>query len=347
MNARRAFSVLLWSLIGCLMWPAGHAGEASDGGTGSLEGVAAAPKRLSLTQLREMYRSPLDRVLDVDGVEVYYRDEGRGPALLLIHGSQSTLRTWDAMAASLRDRYRVIRYDVPPNGLSGPVPEDVLGRLRPSDVPARLLKHLGVASATVVGVSSGGTTGIFLAAEHPHLVDRLVVSCAPGDPVDMSTLVKSPEMLAAERAHGDYMDYSRTKPREFWRTYVDFYSAEPGRIPDAIVRQMYDFTRREPEPRITALTGVVADQPKAIAARNAVRQPVLLLWGAADPLLPPAAAHALARHFTGASVSIVMIPDASHYPPMEIPERYASLLDAYIRAATPGANGPAPSRPPI
>jgi pimeloyl-ACP methyl ester carboxylesterase len=295
----------------------------------------AAPPRLTLEELRRMYRSPRDRVLDVDGVEVYYRDEGRGPAVLLIHGSQSTLRTWDALADQLRRRFRVVRYDVPPNGLSGPISDAVVGRLRPSDVPARLLAHLGIAKATVVGVSSGGTTGIFFAAEHPDQVERLVVSCAPADPVDMSKLVKSPAMLEAERLHGDYMDYGRTKPRAFWRTYVDFYSARPGRVPDAIVQQMYDFTRRVPERHATALTGVVADQAKAIAAMHAVRQPVLLLWGAADPLLPPAAAHVLARHLRNASLSMLMIPDASHYPPMEIPERYAAILETWMTQATP------------
>jgi hypothetical protein len=30
-----------------------------------------------------------------------------------------------------------------------------------------------------------------------------------------------------------------------------------------------------------------------------------------------------------------MVPDASHYPPMEIPDRYATLLDTYIGAVTP------------
>ncbi len=295
-----------------------------------------APPWLSLQALRELYRSPLDRVVDIEGVEVYYRDEGRGPAVLLIHGSQSTMRTYDELASRLRDRFRVVRYDVPPNGLSGPIPEAALGKLRPSDVPARLLAKLGIAKASVVGVSSGGTTGIFLAAEHPQLVERLVISCAPADPVDMSTLRKTPAMLEAERRHGDYMDYSRTKPKAFWRTYVDFYSAEPGRISDAVVQQMYDFSRRTPERNTTALTGVVADQPKAIAAMNAVRQPVLLLWGAADPLLPPSAAHALARHLKNASLSMLMIPDASHYPPIEIPDRYAAILETYLTQVTPG-----------
>lgn len=295
------------------------------------------PPRLTLQQLREMYRSPRDRVLDVDGVEVYYRDEGRGPAVLLIHGSLSTLRSYDGLAARLvRRGYRVLRYDVPPNGLSGPVPDAVLGKLRPSDVPARILRHLGIASASVVGVSSGGTTAIFLAAEHPALVERVVVSCAPADPVDMSKLKKSPALLEAERQYGDYLDYGRAKPKSFYRTYVDFYSAVPGRFGDALVQQMYDFMRRAPERNGTALTGVVADQARAIGAMNAVRQPILLLWGAADPLLPASAAHALARHLTGsASVSILMIPDASHYPPMEIPQRYAAILDGYFRQVTP------------
>lgn len=320
-------------LAGLLLWPAmtGTAAAAR----ASAPAPTSVPGRLTLVELRELYRSAADRVLAVDGVDVYYRDEGSGPAILLIHGSQSTMRTWDALARRLSASYRVIRYDVPPNGLSGPIPESVLGKLRPSDVPARLLAHLGIASATVVGVSSGGTTGIFLAAEHPQLVERLVVSCAPSDPVDMSKLRKTPAMLEAERLHGDYMDYSRTKPREFWRTYADFYSAAPGRISDDIVQQMYDFTRRTPERNLTALTGVVADQPKAISAAGAVRQPVLLLWGAADPLLPPEAAHVLARRLANASVSLVLIPDASHYPPMEIPDRYASILDAYIRSVTP------------
>jgi len=294
-----------------------------------------APPRLTLGELRQRYRSPRDRVLDVDGVEVVYRDEGRGPAVLLIHGSLSTLRSWDGVARRLSRHFRVIRYDVPPNGLSGPVPDAVVGKLRPSDVPARLLAHLGIERASVVGVSSGGTTGVFLAAEHPQRVERLVVSNAPADPVDMSKLVKSPALLEAERQYGDYLDYARTKPREFYRTYVDFYSVVPGRMSEALVQQMVDFMRRAPEPRGTALTGVVADQAKAIGAMNAVRQPVLLLWGAADPLLPPAAAHVLARHLRNASVSMLMIPDASHYPPMEIPDRYAAILENYFTQVAP------------
>jgi pimeloyl-ACP methyl ester carboxylesterase len=293
------------------------------------------PARLTVEQLRAMHATRADRLLVVDGVEVYYRDEGRGPAVLLIHGSNSTLRSYDALAKALKPRYRVVRYDIPPVGLSGRVPDSVVGRLRPSDVPARLLEHLGIRSATVVGVSSGGTTGVFLAAEHPALVERLVISCAPANPVDMSKLVRSPALIEAERRYGDYLDAASAKPFSFWRTYVDFYSAVPGRLSDESVRLMTDFLRREPERNATALIGVVADQQKLTAAAAAVKVPVLLLWGAADPLLPPPAAGALARRLVNMTVSSVFIPDASHYPPYEIPDRFAAIVDAYVSQVTP------------
>jgi pimeloyl-ACP methyl ester carboxylesterase len=71
----------------------------------------------------------------------------------------------------------------------------------------------------------------------------------------------------------------------------------------------------------------------------AVRSPVLLLWGASDPLLPPPAAQALARHLVNASVSTLMLPDASHYPPIEIPDRYAHIVESFIRDVVPRVAG--------
>lgn len=297
------------------------------------------PRHVSLSELRQSWANPADKFLTIDGVEVCYRDEGKGPAILLIHGSSSTLRTYDAMTEILKSRYRVIRYDSPPLGLSGPVPDSVVGKLRPSDIPARLLKHLGVERATVVGVSSGGTTGTFMAAEHPAMVERLVVSNAPADIVDMSKLVRGRSLAKAEDTYGLYGDPTRPKPRHYWRTYWDFYAEEPGRISEAIIDQFFDFNRRAPEKNGTALIGVVADQAKIIAAAKAVTAPTFVLWGSADPLLPgPAAAEVLAKRFTNAPVTMVLMPDVNHYPPIEVPARFAAFVEAFIAGGTPLPN---------
>jgi pimeloyl-ACP methyl ester carboxylesterase len=193
----------------------------------------------------------------------------------------------------------------------------VLDRLRPAELPARIVAKLGVAKTTVVGVSSGGTAAFYMAAEYPQLVDRVIVSNAPSDPVDLSRLPRSPSLESAERRYGGYLDTSRAKPRSFWRIYVDFYSGEPGRISDATVDQMYDFFHRVPEANANGLMAVVSDQPQWIAAMNKVRAPVLILWGGQDPLLPKTAIAPLLRRLVNTDVSVLILPDVSHYPPIE------------------------------
>jgi pimeloyl-ACP methyl ester carboxylesterase len=297
--------------------------------------VAAQEALLSVEALREKYAHTEDKYVDIGGVVVHYRDEGEGPAILLIHGSQSTLRSFDGVAEKLKSRYRVVRYDVPPTGLSGPVTEAALANLRPSDIPAQLLKKIGVSKATAVGVSYGGTIALFLAAEHPDLIERVVASCAPSDPVDLSVVDFGPSLTQAQAEFGSYNDSSGVKPRRFWQTYFNFYFGEPERISADLIDETYDFSRREPENNVTGLIAQVADQPKAIMAMGKVHAPTLLLWGGRDALLPPAAMENLARRLTNTEVSKIVLPDVGHYPPLEVPERFASIVDSFIRTVTP------------
>jgi len=58
-------------------------------------------RRLTLTDLRATYGTADSRYLAIGGVEVHYRDEGRGPALLMVHGSTSSLRTYDRIVSRL------------------------------------------------------------------------------------------------------------------------------------------------------------------------------------------------------------------------------------------------------
>jgi pimeloyl-ACP methyl ester carboxylesterase len=293
---------------------------------------------LTLEQLRGKWGDPAGRIALIGGVEVYYKDEGRGPAILMVHGSQSTLKTWDHVAAPLVARgYRVIRYDVPPQGLSGPVSEEAARRLQPVDIAEGLLAQLGVSRITFVGVSSGGTLGIFLAAKRPELVERLVLSNNPADTVSTAHQVYPPAFAEAQRRAKQAGGF---RSQAFWDAFLDYYAGVPSRFDRGIREQYYDVNRRVTEPNYYALAAVVADQPKAKAAMAAVRAPVLLLWGARDALLLPPAADALASYLTQAQVSKIMLPDVGHYPPLEVPTRYAQVVAAWIEAATPGGGTP-------
>ncbi|WP_446830041.1 alpha/beta fold hydrolase [Candidatus Foliamicus sp.] len=292
---------------------------------------AYADQRLTLESLRQKYADPDGQIARIGGVDVYYKDEGEGPAILMLHGSRSTLRTWDRVAPELLDRYRVIRYDLPPNGLSGPVSDAAVERMQPADLAAGLLDHVGVDEVTCVGVSSGGTTCMYLAATYPQRVNRLIMSNSPSDPVTTDHVVHPPDFKAALE---EFVE-TGFESENFINLFLDFYSGDPRRISEQTRREYFDFNRRVKEPNPIAMIGLVADHAKARKAMASVQAPALLIWGGRDALLIPAAAGTLASYLENTQVSIVFMPDVGHYPPLESPVRFAQIVATYLEAATP------------
>jgi 3-oxoadipate enol-lactonase len=110
--------------------------------------------------------------LDVPGASLYYEAHGHAsqPALLLIHAGIANLRMWDPQIPALTREHYVIRFDT--RGFGQTSTEDVEFSNR-ADALA-VLAHLGVARATVIGCSRGGTIAIDLAVESPARVAGLV-----------------------------------------------------------------------------------------------------------------------------------------------------------------------------
>lgn len=307
------------------------------------EEISPAGAAARLAELREEFGNPDDRYIDLEGIEVVYRDEGTGPTILLIHGSASNLRSLDRLANALSEDFRVIRYDVPPFGLSGPVEHLDLSDVRPEDVPARLLGSLGVDKATIVGTSYGGSIALSLAANYPELVERLIISNAPSDPVPTAVDV-GPSLKAALEKYGGPSDILRSRPAEFWQVWYEYYFGEPERILPEYADQTAAFTRPMPSRNVLSLIATVSDN-EAVRERYAkVAGPVLLLWGGRDPMLPAPSAKTLESYLPSAQVSIIIMPDVGHYPLMEVPDRYAASVESYIRDVTPMKSKSPPPR---
>jgi len=285
---------------------------------------------VTLEQLRAKYAQTGSKYMTIKGVEVHYMDEGSGSAILMIHGSNSNLKTYDKIAAALKDRYRVIRYDIPPTGLSGPVSDEAVKNLLPEEVPEILLTNLGIKTVTAVGVSSGGTTAMYFTARRPDMVERLVMSNSPSSPVEDAN-PKQSKALAEQIAGAKGQPL---KTRAYWNAFLDFFTGEPERMTPAMREQYFDMNRHPVENQV-ALVAKVFVQPVALANAAKVTCPVLLVWGARDALLVPATAETLTRFLKNAEVSKVMLPDVGHYPPLEVPERFAQIVASYIEAVTP------------
>ena len=112
--------------------------------------------------------------LDVGGgVKIKYSVEGAGPPVVLIHGwLSSSAINWDVPGTSglLAKSFKVIEYDVRGHGQSDkPTQEDAYGPELVEDV-VRLLDHLGVRKAHIVGYSLGGIIAENFIAKHPDRV---------------------------------------------------------------------------------------------------------------------------------------------------------------------------------
>ena len=146
------------------------------------------PPSLSLTELRKTYAIEGSRTAEIDGVELFFSDEGSGPVVLLLSPSFLNFRAWDGVAKTLvAAGYRVVRFDFPSTGLSGvdrKIPPS--GKIdffeRNAEITTKLLDHIGVDKADVVGTSSGGAAAFRVAANYPDRVKRLALVNSAGLP---------------------------------------------------------------------------------------------------------------------------------------------------------------------
>jgi pimeloyl-ACP methyl ester carboxylesterase len=115
-----------------------------------------------------------------DGIELAYIDEGEGQPVLLVHGFGSTHRVnWvDTGWVTTLNRagYRVVAFDNRGHGASTKLydPADYHTGLMAQDA-ARLLSHLGIRGAAVMGYSMGARIAAFLALARPDLVSAVVL----------------------------------------------------------------------------------------------------------------------------------------------------------------------------
>ncbi|MGF7156347.1 pimeloyl-ACP methyl ester carboxylesterase [Novosphingobium gossypii] len=223
-------------------------------------------------------------------------------------------------------------------GLSGPAPQTLYDRpLYPVIVLERMLTKLGVRSASLVGVSSGGAAAFFFAARHPEKVEHLVLSNTPMGRADGKGVALSRD-LARELAQSTPVKGRKSKiyrPLSYWQAFFRFYTGEPDRASSALLSQFYDMNRRKPVPDRLAMVEALDDAAGVAEALDAITAPTLLLWGARDPVLPPKKAADLQQALHHAQVSTLMMPDVGHYPPLEVPERFADSVLAYLQSVTP------------
>lgn len=112
-------------------------------------------------------------------VDIYVREVGSGPPVLLINGLGAHTTMWETMEETLQG-FRLLQFDLPGAGQSG-VPDTPISIPDLALLATEVLDHFGVDCAPVVGYSMGGIVAQQMAHDHPDRIQRIVLlATSPG-----------------------------------------------------------------------------------------------------------------------------------------------------------------------
>ena len=252
-------------------------------------------------------------------ITIHYLIEGPESASVVMFSNSlgTSLAMWDAQAAALRGKYRVLRYDTRGHGLSdAPAGDYTMDML--ADDAAALVKALKIPRVHLCGISLGGMMGQRLAAQAPSLLASLIL-CDTA-----STMVPAvwDERMAAIRKAGS-IDVTTAGTMERW-----FTAAFPARDPAMIagIKNMY---RRTPFDGYLGCATAIRnmdlreDGPK-------IACPTLVIVGEEDPSTPVASAQSLNKAIKGSTLKI--IPQAAHISPIEQADAVTRAVGDFLAA---------------
>ncbi|MDB4710461.1 alpha/beta hydrolase, partial [Flavobacteriales bacterium] len=133
-----------------------------------------------LEEVINKYTDQNSKYLNIDGLRVHYKDEGEGEVLVLLHGTFSSLHTYDNWASILKKKYRVIRLDLPGFGITGPSIDNVYSISIFIDFIENFLDLLNVNKYHLAGNSLGGWLAWELALKAKDKIGKLVLLNAAG-----------------------------------------------------------------------------------------------------------------------------------------------------------------------
>jgi pimeloyl-ACP methyl ester carboxylesterase len=265
----------------------------------------------------------------VDGVRLRLRDTGPrdAPVVILLHGFCASLDTWEAWAQTLSAHYRVIRFDLPGFGLTGPDPTGDYSDAREMKILADLMDGLGVARASLVGNSMGGRIVWNFTASHPERVNRLVLISPDGFASPGFAYERAPETPLLMRA------LPFIAPRGVLKAAVAEAYARLEDLSDTTLNRYRDLLLA-PGVRwaiLARMSQVVLHDPAPTLAR--IKAPTLLLWGEKDGIIPISNAAEYLRDLPQAK--LVRLPNLGHVPFEEDPAASLAPVERFLSGAGP------------
>lgn len=306
----------------------------------------------SVSYLEDRYTTADSAFVEIGDARVHYREHG-DPAdqtVLLIHGTYSSLQTWDGWVDELEDQFHLVRLDLPGFGLTGPRSSGAHRLEYLITLVGDFCDVLGLEDVVVVGNSLGGGISWRLAVERPDIPSRLILLDAGG-----ATLLA--RLAGNLMAFGTDLVPRFLTPRVVIRLVLNDAYADTTKVTPALVRRYHELLLRPGnrravieiarnyaedhdlqdvddvyDPRLPALPSKYEPMPDFVDHYRIedVDVPTLFQWGAEDAWLPVTFGRGLATYVP--DTRFIIYDGVGHLPMEESPVRTARDARAFLTA---------------
>ena len=273
--------------------------------------------------IKELYADGASRFIEIEGTPVHYKDEGRGPVLLLLHGTSSSLHTWDGWTRSLKGEYRIVRMDLPAFGITGP---NATGDYTVESYIKFLdafTQKLGITKFHLAGNSLGGLIAWRYALARPAKINKLILIDAAGYPMRFEVFA-----IKLGRTPGLNRIVRWCTPRLLVEKSIKDAYGDEGKVTPELVDRYWKLLLREGN-REAYMREVNAKRIDYSARIKDISAPTLIMWGELDRWIPLEYGRPFQKDIRGSR--FILYPGVGHLPMEEIAEKSAQDARAFLK----------------
>lgn len=279
---------------------------------------------IDLNELKDKYAYPSSSFISIDGIDVHFRDVGKGEAVLLIHGTGASLHTWEEWIDILSPNYRVISFDLPGFGLTGPDPNHNYQISRYTAILDSLMVKLKIDSFHIAGNSLGGLVAWRYTTQFPQKILTLNLIDAAGLPQPGK---KPPFIFQLAKLPVLSTLMQKVTPKNIIKNSIlDVYKNDQL-VTEKLIDRYFELSLREGNRTAFVKRMSQLNEKLNISDLKKITAPVLIQWGKEDRWILLANGYAFKELIPKAELKIY---DSGHVPmeenPMETVEDYMKFL---------------------
>ncbi len=239
---------------------------------------------IPVDDLKTQYAPAPSAFMDINGMSAHYRKEGNGPALLLLHGTASSLHTWEPWVDILKDSFTCVSVDLPAFGLTGPTPNGDYSIDAYNSFITTLMDNLSIDSFHIAGNSLGGYFGWNYALDYPERVNKLILIASagfPGKPSQLSKIINNPILAPL---------LTKISVRSLVEKNLKEVQFDDSKITEDLIDRYYHMSLRKGN-RHALIARSKGKRQNRTDQLSKLEEPTLLMWGEEDPWIPMTSAH--------------------------------------------------------